>query len=127
MSGFVFLCLSKECKLEEKRLVFVGLDQDGYPVTAQELVDGEWVPVSTEAYYGIPNDVYLAADSADSEDLIWTDSDSFAYDTCVEAGDPPSPEEANSVYEAYLQNMRSKKADAQLDGLVFVYEVTAAD
>lgn len=113
--------------MTEKRLVFAGLDQDGYPVNAQELIAGEWQPVSTEVYYGIPTDVYLVEDSAGSEDLIWTDGDSFAFDTCVEAGNPPSPEEAEKVYDAYLQHLRSEDENAELTGLIFVYEATAAE
>jgi hypothetical protein len=111
--------------LTTKRLVFAGLDPEGYPVNAQELLDGTWQPVSTDVYNSIPSDLYLVEESAGSDDMIWTDGDNFAYDTCVDAGSPPSADEAEKVYEAYLLHLRSQDENAQLTGLIFVYEAAA--
>lgn len=111
----------------EKRFIFVGLDPEGYPVAAQELIAGEWQEVSIEVYYGIPSDVYLIEDSAGSGNLVWTDGDAFMIDANVEVGNPPSPEEAERVYDAYLQHLRSEDESTELTGLIFVYEATAAE
>lgn len=123
-------CVSVDIRrmlLNEKRLVFAGLDQDGYPVSAQELLAGEWQEVSLEVYYGIPSDVYLIEDSAGSGNLVWTDGDAFMVDANVETGNPPSPEEVERVYDAYLQHLRSTDETAELNGLIFVHEVSATE
>lgn len=111
----------------EKRFVFVGLDQDGYPVGAQEHIEGEWQSVSNEVYYSIPTDVYLVEDAAGSGTQVWTDGDAFMIDANVESGKPPTPEEAERVYDAYIQHLRSEDEVAEINGLIFVYEATEAE
>lgn len=106
---------------ETRRVLFVVLDGEGYPASAQELVDGNWVEADPDDYFSVSDDLYFGENEEDG--YVWSDENGFTASSMSAPGQPPSALEAELVGNAYLEHLRTEDSEVvNLDGVVFVYD-----
>lgn len=81
------------------RILFVTC-QNGEPITAHELIDGEWIYADLSEYFTVEHDLILLPDNESPTGYAWTSEDvDFIVDAMEDPGQPPRPETAQMVFD----------------------------